>query len=109
MACRPLPEEVTAPTVVEVLVNVLVEVQTARGVQHAAAEIIAKRQVDQVLHQLGGGWFYLPKRMDRTREARAARNHLALEMIRQGIPIETVVHTLKICRRTLYRIQGKKS
>jgi DNA invertase Pin-like site-specific DNA recombinase len=109
MACRPLPEETNVQTLAEVLVESFTDLLVSKGTQHAAAHVIAKRQVDQVLQRMGGGWFYLPKRMDYSREAQRARNSLAIGMLKQGIPAETVIATLKISRRTLYRLQGKKS
>jgi DNA invertase Pin-like site-specific DNA recombinase len=105
-ACRPLPDSV--PTVVDVLVETLADLLTSKGMPHAAAQVAAKRQVDQILHKLGGGWFYLPRRVDFTRQAQKARNALVLDMLRQGIPFHTILGTLHVSRATLYRIQSKK-
>lgn len=111
MACRPLPEEdESVPlSLADALVEFMAELRMAEGKQHAAAVMIAKRDTDLFLKRYGGGRRRIPSRVNYTRDATKARRELALALIHQGVPWDTIVKTMKISRRTLYRIQGKKS
>lgn len=108
MACRPLPEETPALSLADALVEFLTEIGVSQGKQHAAALMIAKRQADQFLRRHGGGRFRVPMRVNYTRDATKAKRDLARQMLVDGTPPEVIVQTLKISRRTLYRLQGKK-
>jgi|GEM_PF-5394007 len=105
-ACRELNPE---PSVTDMLIESHADALKAVGWSDEKAMLAAKRIVDQLLQRLGGGWFYLPKGVDFTREAREARNALILEMVRSGKPKRTIMATFRIKKTMYYQIIGRKT
>ncbi|BDU76281.1 Mor transcription activator family protein [Mesoterricola sediminis] len=102
-ACRELQDE-SLPGTVEILIDAVADILISLGASPAGARALARHHVDQILRRIGGGKVYLPRGIDYTPDARAARNEAIKSMARQGVAKAAVGRAFRLSRSQIDRI-----